>query len=120
MDIKDWRYSIMDILQRRERHKINKEKARKKAREYVTEYLVTHPCTDCGESDPIVLTFDHLPGENQKREDVSQMVYGGYGLDTIIAEIAKCDVVCYNCRSLREQARQGAYRFRMGKTGKLL
>lgn len=110
----------MDILHRRERQKANKAAAQKRDKEYVASYLAIHPCVDCGESDPIVLTFDHLPDGEKKRANVADMVHQGLAIETIAAEISKCDVVCYNCHSLREQARRGAYRFRMGKTGKLL
>ena len=108
----------MDIERRRERQRANKENARKRAREHIAEYFTTHRCVDCGESDPIVLTFDHLPGKHEKRADVSELVHDGYGLDAIKAEIAKTDVVCFNCHSLRTQQRTGAYRFRLGKLRK--
>ena len=108
----------MDIQRRRARQKTNKENARQRSREYIAQYFATHPCADCGESDPIVLTFDHLPGKHKKRADVSSLVHDGYGLDAIKAEIAKTDVVCFNCHSLRTQQRTGAYRFRMDKLGK--
>ena len=46
------------------------------------------------------------------------MVCEGVGLETIKAEIEKCDVVCYNCHSLRTQERSRAYRGRMGKVAR--
>ena len=72
-------------------------------------YLATHPCVDCGERDRIVLTFDHVTGE--KRANVSDMVQGGFGLESIKAEIEKCDVVCFNCHQIRSQKRAGMYRW---------
>src|SRR5262245_50566575 len=48
---------------------------REKARLYVFTYLSKHPCVDCGESDPIILTFDHVRGI--KKMAVSQMVNQG-------------------------------------------
>jgi hypothetical protein len=107
---------VMDGLADRERRKANKEAARQRARDYVANYFATHACADCGEIHPVVLTFDHVRGK--KQANVSDMVRDGLGLETIKAEIEKCDVVCYNCHSLRTQERSGAYRWRMGKVGR--
>lgn len=103
----------MGIEERRARHKINKENARNKAREFIATYLLEHPCTDCGEGDPIVLTFDHVRGE--KRDNISDMVRNGLSVEAIRTEIEKTEVTCFNCHALREQKRMGAYRWRMGK-----
>jgi hypothetical protein len=103
----------MDILRRRERHKINKQNAKQRAREFIVAYLNEHHCVDCGESDPVVLTFDHMRGE--KKDNISDMVNHGFGLETIKTEIEKCDVTCFNCHSLRTQQCMGSYRWRMGK-----
>ena len=72
----------------------NTNNARDAARPYVWEYLSTHPCSECGESDPQVLEFDHISG---KTKDISAMVGQGYSLDTIQTEIDKCRVLCANC-----------------------
>jgi len=81
-----------------EQHKKRMEKVRLKARlaakQFVTTYLESHPCIDCGEDDIVVLDFDHVRGK--KVCDVSRMVGSGYRLWRIKAEIQKCVVRCAN------------------------
>lgn len=81
------------------------------AREYIVEYLSAHPCVDCGEPDIVVLDFDHVRGV--KRKDVSVMACGGYSLDSVKAEIAKCEIRCANCHRRATIRRAGGnYRTR--------
>lgn len=74
-------------------------------RAFILEYLRLHPCVDCGGSDPRVLDFDHIHG--QKRSGVLTMVKRGYSRDSILSEIAKCEVVCCNCHRIRTGLRAG-------------
>lgn len=80
-------------------HIVRTTVARKKARAillvYLKEYLLSHPCVDCGETDPVVLEFDHVRGK--KSFNVSQGYFRSLGLNTLKKEIAKCDVRCANC-----------------------
>ena len=56
------------------------------------------PCHDCGQSfPPHVMDFDHVRGK--KRFGVAKMQ--NHGLEAILAEIAKCDLVCANCHRIR-------------------
>lgn len=71
------------------------------------EYLSTQRCVDCGESDLMVLEFDHL---GDKEAMVTDLVRHGYSWETIKAEIDKCDVVCCNCHRRRTYARVNSYR----------
>jgi hypothetical protein len=48
---------------------------------------------DCGESDPVVLDFDHRD-RRAKFANVSDMLT--YSIKRVISEIAKCDVRCAN------------------------
>ena len=61
------------------------------------EYLRAHPCVDCGETDIVVLQFDHLA---DKERDVGNMLTGGWTWPAIEKEIAKCEVRCANCHRL--------------------
>ena len=75
------------------------------ARKFVWEYLSNSVCIDCGEYDPMVLTFDHVRGT--KKMDISQMVNQGYSLQLLAEEIAKCEVRCFNCHMRKEKKRRG-------------
>ena len=78
---------------------------REKARLYVFTYLSAHPCVDCGEDDPMVLTFDHVRGV--KKMALSQMVNQGYSVTALQTEIDKCEVRCHNCHHRIEKIRRG-------------
>lgn len=62
------------------------------------------PCMDCGEGYPFyVMDFDHRPDE-VKLYNVNKMP-GRQGIDRVLEEIAKCDVVCSNCHRSRTYGR---------------
>jgi hypothetical protein len=65
-------------------------------REYVAAYLAKYPCVDCGETDPVVLEFDHR-ADAVKRFNIGSALQRRFSLKTVIAEIEKCDVRCANC-----------------------
>jgi len=81
-------------LKYRARIRKNNKKSRQKTSQYIWDYLVTHPCVDCGENDPIVLEFDHTSGDK-----LFSIAHGKYTqtLVRIIKEIDKCVVRCANC-----------------------
>jgi hypothetical protein len=63
------------------------------------------PCADCGVWYPhYVMDFDHRPGE-KKRANLTVLAQRGAPREVILAEIAKCDVVCSNCHRKRTYLR---------------
>ena len=64
-----------------------------------------NPCITCGEDDPVVLDFDHRDG-NTKIGNISDMARFSLGLDTLMKEIKKCDVLCANCHRRRTAKQQ--------------
>jgi dsDNA-specific endonuclease/ATPase MutS2 len=72
----------------------NKKDRRKEIRAKVTEYLKSHPCVDCSESDYVVLQFDHL---RDKKFVISDAITKCYSMEKIFQEIEKCEVRCANC-----------------------
>ena len=81
------------------RYAINREKWR--------EYLLDHPCIDCGEKDIRVLDFDHRE-QSDKRAQIGDIL-GSWNWDTILTEIAKCDVRCANDHRRRTAEQFGWY-----------
>lgn len=92
------------------RSKINNPITQARLRERVARYLEEHPCVDCGESDIVVLDFDHVRGE--KSHNVAQLVLDSASWDRVSVEIDKCDVRCANCHRRRTAAAGNFWRYR--------
>lgn len=76
--------------------------------DYLLAYFKSHPCTDCGETDPVVLEFDHLDPEGKSFTIGSALPYRNW--ERILEEIGKCEVVCANCHRRRTAVRRGTVR----------
>jgi hypothetical protein len=92
----------------RKRVRANTVRSNAEKRKWIADYLVDHPCVDCGEADPDVLDFDHVRGV--KLFTIAMAVRNGRSLKAIQAEIEKCDVRCANChrRITRRREREAA------------
>tara|TARA_R110000803_G_scaffold39201_11_gene84538 strand:- start:75 stop:539 length:465 start_codon:yes stop_codon:yes gene_type:complete len=100
----------------KERMKKQINEARKKRsfsiKQEVFEYLLEHPCVDCGETDPRVLDFDHL---RDKDSDIAAMLSGVSGISKIREEIDKCEVRCANCHRIKTSIEFNWYKHLMYK-----
>lgn len=85
-----------------------KDDLRRERTEYLLHYFESHPCTDCGERDPVVLEFDHLDAE-AKAFTIGQAL-SDRNWRSILDEIEKCEVVCANCHRRRTALRHGSPR----------
>ena len=56
--------------------------------------MKSHPCIDCGESDIVVLEFDHL---KDKKNNIATILQNGSTLNQLKKEMLKCEVRCANC-----------------------
>lgn len=79
---------------------------------WLQAYLLAHPCVDCGESDPVVLQFDHVRGA--KLADIAQMIQNHVRLEVLETEAAKCDIRCANCHIRRTAQQYGWWRLKIG------
>lgn len=76
--------------------KIKNLELRQESIEYIGNYLRTHKCVDCGESNILVLEFDHKV-RTTKVKEVSLLIKQRISLKRVIEEIEKCEVRCANC-----------------------
>ena len=70
----------------------------------IHEYQMEKGCMDCGyNAHPAALEFDHVSGK--KLFNIGEEV-GNRSREKLWEEIAKCDVVCANCHSIRTANRR--------------
>ena len=68
----------------------------RKVAAWLKEYKLSLACTQCGENHPGCLDFHHRDRE-QKDGPIAQAAWQGWSVARILAEMAKCDVLCSNC-----------------------
>lgn len=69
---------------------------RAKKREWFDSILSTLECIKCGEDHPGCIDFHHRD-PSTKIDEISKMWRNLRSNEVILAEIAKCDVLCSNC-----------------------
>ena len=100
------RYTAAEAAGRRAANLRRRERHTKENFEFVAALKMRLGCTDCGyKGHPAALDFDHLPGF-EKREIIARMI--GWPRSTLLAELAKCEVVCANCHRIRTWKRKQA------------
>jgi hypothetical protein len=115
-----YRYKFYQALSSRKHYDSHKSIMKKRARKCTTEliarnleilrrHLASHPCIDCGESDLVVLDFDHVRGS--KVREVSEMARRGVCVKKLKHEIEKCDIRCANCHRRVTAKRRQENRF---------
>lgn len=83
----------------REKQAHQQRDRRQRTRKYVIEVKTAAVCTDCKIDYPhYVLHFDHI--SDDKVMDVNRLAREG-NMEKLIAEMAKCEIVCANCHAHR-------------------
>ena len=87
---REWYYKNKETQISRQRQR------RKEIREWFDAYKRTLCCEVCGENHPACLSFHHVD-ESKKKFNLGILRSGDWSIKTILAEIAKCQVLCENC-----------------------
>lgn len=75
----------------------------------LAQYKLEKGCIDCGyNKDARALEFDHIDNSGKpytgKQRTVASLMYRSW--ETIMKEVAKCEVVCCNCHAIRTLERK--------------
>lgn len=82
------------------------ERRRAPRLQYTNQLKIERGCADCGirsPEHPEIFDFDHIPGSSKIASVAAFLTKGT--MDDLIAEVAKCEVVCANCHRIRTQQR---------------
>jgi len=102
-------YSRNTVAHKLETKKRNKVRF-KEIKEQLFNYYLNHPCEECGETNPLVLEFDH---QHSKSDNISNMLMSKTSWKRIMEEIHKCKVLCANCHKIKTHKEQNTYRYRL-------
>jgi len=81
---------------------------REENRQNIFNFLKNKECVDCGESNILVLEFDHKD-PSLKLFNVTDSLDSSW--KTILKEIDKCEIRCCNCHKIKTHKQFNTYRF---------
>lgn len=105
MSNKEWADSHRDLQKgyqkahyARNRQRLIQEAAERKRRNarWLAEYKKKLKCSRCPEDHPACLDFHHRDPD-AKIMSICNAANSGWGVEKILEEMAKCDVLCSNC-----------------------
>ncbi|MEV4516430.1 hypothetical protein AB0K00_46690 [Dactylosporangium sp. NPDC049525] len=106
-------YNAAYYEQTKDRHNPGRAERRRqervRIRRKLIEYLQEHPCIDCGETDILVLQFDH---QGDKLFDIGAGAAKLSSWTRVEREIAKCEVVCANDHQRRTARKFGWHKLK--------
>lgn len=95
-------------VRNKEKVRLASKEARERRRAIIDSIKESSPCMDCGRYYPgYVMEFDHR--DSSTKIDTVATLFLKASMDRILAEIAKCDLVCANCH--RERTYGGSRKF---------
>lgn len=83
---------------------------------FIVEYLRRNPCVECGETDILVLEFDHID-PSTKMWNVGSMLSRSFTIHRIEEEVNKCRVLCSNCHQRKTAIEKNSWRVRYQEYG---
>lgn len=89
--------------------KIKNISFRENIQKYLLEILNKSSCIKCGETDILVLEFDHL---HSKEFDISQSANKYKSFSEIEQEIKKCQILCANCHRKKTHEQFDTYKWK--------
>lgn len=111
------KHSTPEHLEKRLKSYLNrKRKIGLPIQQKIIEYLLEHPCVDCGFSNPLGLQFDHM---RDKSFQISDYYYKPNAWESIELEIQKCEVRCANCHQMKTHISQNSMRYFFTSTNEL-
>lgn len=104
----------------REHYKKNKDKYKKKARDWeqrykseVYKFLIEYAkdgCIKCGEKHFACLQFNHIDPKT-KSFSICKGITDCISIDSIKEELLKCEILCANCHAKHTAVQFGYYKF---------
>ena len=91
---KEYRRHVCQICYRKQK---NQYKLRK--RKQLLKYKESLKCNRCGFNDSRALAFHHIDS-SAKNFTIGEALSIGYSIETILEEISKCEVLCFNCHAI--------------------